>query len=104
MSRLADGKLSGVNADGQSTGPSRMVVTSECPLPALIQLALGGQSQRVCRNDQAGLKFLSRPIRWHGSSGHVSVLSIADFEMRRLIVHPAALLQPVGRPAHDLLH
>ena len=51
--RIANRELGCMNADCDSARPGGQVITSECALAPFIQFALGGQSQRVCRNHQA---------------------------------------------------
>ena len=58
--RVANGKLGGVDSDGDSTRAGGEVIAGQCPLPALVQLAVGVERKRMGGNHQAGTKFLSK--------------------------------------------
>jgi hypothetical protein len=49
--RIADGKLRGVDADSQSAGAGSEIITEERPLAALVPAPIRGQSQRTSGDD-----------------------------------------------------
>jgi hypothetical protein len=50
---VSDRELGGVHADGHAAGAGREVVARQGPLAALVEAPLGGQRQRVGRDDGA---------------------------------------------------
>src|SRR5215212_2353502 len=56
MFRLPNFKLSGVNADRNSAGAGRMIITGERTLTAHVEPASRRERERMSRDNQAGLE------------------------------------------------
>jgi hypothetical protein len=59
MLRITNCKLSGVNSNSNATRASCKIVSRQCALLALIQSALGVESQRVRWNDETGTELFT---------------------------------------------
>ena len=58
-SRIADGKLGRVDADGEASGAGGRIVPRQRPLMPLVERAAGIEGERVGRDDQPAAEFSS---------------------------------------------
>ena len=67
-----------MNADRQSAGTGRDVVSAECPLPPFVEPSVGIEGQWMSRQDGAALQRVESR-RFH----HELEFAVADFKVGR---------------------